>query len=75
MVHDPPMVFNVVDDPGEVKPVPDDSGALAARAKTLLDRFMADVAEDKTHAADFSLDPTLVPCCNRQFSNCRCEEG
>jgi hypothetical protein len=72
--HDPPLVFDLDEDPQEAKPVPDEDGTLGERAKALLKGFMADVAQDKTHEADFSTDPNLVPCCNSAFSNCRCSE-
>ncbi|XP_078510422.1 arylsulfatase G [Lissotriton helveticus] len=75
--HDPPLIFNLGQDPEESLPM-DSSSAEYQRVFPEIDKalgyLLQDIAVDNVSKADYSHDHSVIPCCNPQHAMCRCEE-
>ncbi|XP_018617318.2 arylsulfatase G isoform X2 [Scleropages formosus] len=74
-LHDPPLIFDLSQDEGEGSPL-DSSTAEYQSALEQIEQereaVMKDIASDHVSHADYSVDPSAVPCCNSSHINCRC---
>ncbi|XP_071954396.1 arylsulfatase G-like [Antedon mediterranea] len=74
--HNPPLIFNLLKDPGEELPLDPDS-LTYKYVHTLIEeariRMEHNILQDNTTVADFSRSPDAIPCCNADHVACRCE--
>lgn len=69
MYHDPPLLFDVLNDPAESEPLdPAEHAGLIDRAARLLEEHKASV--DWTAPLTLSRDPRYVPCSSKEMG-CR----
>lgn len=67
--HDPPLIFNVLDDPGEAHPLdPEGNADLVERAKVLVDKHKRSI--DWSFPLTLARDPKYLPC-SSEDTNCR----
>ncbi|CAH2291970.1 arylsulfatase G isoform X1 [Pelobates cultripes] len=75
--HDPPLVFNVHQDPGEGEPLDSSSEEYQEVLPELMEAFAnlhADLQTDNVSTADYSQSGSAVLCCNPEHTVCRCNE-
>ncbi|KAM3920870.1 arylsulfatase G [Leptodactylus fuscus] len=74
--HDPPLVFDLYSDPQEGAPLSQESEEYILLLP-LIFKTMAilhdSIRTDNISSADYSQDPSVVPCCNPQHAACRCQ--
>ena len=75
MSHDPPLLFNLIDDPAEEFPL--DTSLLKYRKvvdkiNALKSEKLADIKNDFKSIVDETKDPSVTPCCNPNNVKCRC---
>ncbi|XP_043941055.1 arylsulfatase G isoform X2 [Protopterus annectens] len=73
--HEPPLIFNLKEDVGEHTPLDSNSTEfqnIMSQITDSLNDILADIATDNVSMADYSHDPTVVPCCNPKHTVCRC---
>ena len=75
MSHDPPLLFNLIDDPAEEFPL--DTSLLKYRK--VVDKInasksekLADIKNDFKSIVAETKDPSVTPCCNPNNVKCRC---
>ncbi|XP_055983896.1 arylsulfatase G [Sorex fumeus] len=76
--QDPPLIFNVQEDPAETVPLASGSAeyrAVLPRVAKALAEVLRDIASDNTSRADYSKDPLAAPCCDPRRAACRCPAG
>ncbi|KAI1896650.1 hypothetical protein AGOR_G00096950 [Albula goreensis] len=77
-VQNPPLIFNLSDDEEESSPLDSSSKEYAAvleQVQTERDMILQDIAEDHVSHADYTVDPSVAPCCNPSHVTCRCQGG
>ncbi|KAG9350319.1 hypothetical protein JZ751_026673 [Albula glossodonta] len=77
-VQNPPLIFNLSDDEEESSPLDSSSKEYAAvleQVQTERDMILQDIAEDHVSHADYTVDPSVTPCCNPSHVMCRCQGG
>ncbi|XP_044532345.1 arylsulfatase G [Gracilinanus agilis] len=74
--HELPLIFNLQEDPAECAPL-DSSSAIYRDKLTEVMGALVDVLEDiisdNTSVADYSHDPSAIPCCSALKMACRCQ--
>ncbi|XP_070541527.1 arylsulfatase G-like isoform X2 [Ptychodera flava] len=73
--HDPPLIFNVQEDPAESTPLDSSSTEYKMALKQIQSAatfIKNDIATDNTTVASYKTDPSCRPCCNRKHVVCRC---
>ncbi|XP_033124455.1 arylsulfatase G-like isoform X1 [Anneissia japonica] len=73
--HNPPLIFNLLTDPGEEHPLDTQSNEYQdAYTHIKLARMRMDrsIFQDNTTVADYSQSPDAEPCCNPNHVVCRC---
>jgi len=70
--HDPPLVFNLLDDPAEARPVKVDAATLN-RLEDLRKAKLSDIANTYKSEANYDTGGAAAqPCCNASHVVCRC---
>ncbi|KAG5854283.1 arylsulfatase G-like [Anguilla anguilla] len=77
-VHNPPLIFDLSDDEEESTPL--DSGseeytAVLEHVQWERDALLLDIATDHVSRADYTVDPSVAPCCDPSHVACRCKAG
>nr|XP_051681840.1 arylsulfatase G isoform X1 [Oryctolagus cuniculus]XP_051681841.1 arylsulfatase G isoform X1 [Oryctolagus cuniculus] len=73
--HEPPLIFNLEDDAGEGAPLPRGGAqyqAVLPEVRQALADILHDVAGDNVSRADYTQDPSVIPCCDPAQAACRC---
>ncbi|XP_062031477.1 arylsulfatase G isoform X3 [Lepus europaeus] len=73
--HEPPLIFNLEDDAGEGAPLPRGGAqyqAVLPEVRQALADILHDVAGDSVSRADYTQDPSVIPCCDPARAACRC---
>ncbi|XP_066935660.1 arylsulfatase G-like [Clytia hemisphaerica] len=74
--YNPPLLFDLKDDPSEAKPLDTTdpfNKALVGHLKDLLEKLNEDIADDFKSKFDDRKDSSVMPCCNAQNRHCRCQ--
>ncbi|XP_042558661.1 arylsulfatase G isoform X1 [Dipodomys spectabilis] len=74
--HPFPLIFNLQDDAAEGRPLHRRDAAYQAvlpQVKKALEAVLQDIANDNTSRADYTQDPSVMPCCNPYQIACRCQ--
>lgn len=74
--HEPPLIFNLDNDVAEGVPLPSGGTqyqAVLPKVRRALADILRDIAGDKVSQADYTHDPSVVPCCNPSRVACRCQ--
>ncbi|XP_015211597.2 arylsulfatase G isoform X3 [Lepisosteus oculatus] len=75
MVHDPPLIFDLSRDEGEGVPLDSSSAEYSMvleRVEKERQAVLTDIAMDNVSRADYAIDPSAAPCCDRSHVACRC---
>lgn len=75
--HDPPLIFDLIVDPGESTPIEPSNPRHAIAvdmAKTALAALQQSVVVDNTTIADYETNRDVKPCCNPKDRLCRCQQ-
>lgn len=75
--HDPPLIFNVLKDPLESKPLDTNSSlyqSIYANVKEALQDIKFSLEADNITVADYTENPDIKPCCNPHHVVCRCDD-
>ena len=75
MKHNPPLLFNLQEDPSEHFPLDltkPKYKSIISTVNKLLDEKYIDIKNDRRSKTDFGHDPSVVPCCNSKNKFCRC---
>ncbi|KAM9003383.1 arylsulfatase G isoform 6-T20 [Sarcophilus harrisii] len=74
--HKLPLIFNLQEDPAECVPL-DSSSAIyqemLPKITEVLVDILQDISGDNTSVADYSHDPSVIPCCSTLKIACRCQ--
>ncbi|XP_074080821.1 arylsulfatase G isoform X3 [Macrotis lagotis] len=73
--HKLPLIFNLQEDPAECEPLNSSSAVyqdILPRVTKVLVDVLQDISGDNTSVADYSHDPSVIPCCNVLKVACRC---
>ncbi|XP_069786172.1 arylsulfatase G [Narcine bancroftii] len=74
--HNPPLIFNLLNDTAEREPLDPrtpEYHIVFPQVKRVLNHILQDIATDNTSMADYSHDPSVIPCCQPKHVVCRCE--
>ncbi|GAB1297006.1 Arylsulfatase G [Apodemus speciosus] len=74
--HAPPLIFNVEDDAAEGVPLQKGSPKyqeVLPKVTRLLAHVLRDISDDNSSRADYTQDPSVMPCCNPHQIACRCQ--
>uniref|UniRef100_A0A8D0H2M5 Arylsulfatase G n=1 Tax=Sphenodon punctatus TaxID=8508 RepID=A0A8D0H2M5_SPHPU len=74
--HPAPLLFNLARDVQEQVPLASQAAeyqAVLPEITRALSAVLQDIATDNVSTADYSHDPTAIPCCNPQHVVCRCQ--
>ncbi|XP_014664129.1 PREDICTED: arylsulfatase G-like [Priapulus caudatus] len=74
--HDPPLLFDLSDDPTESTPLNTSRGPYREILKIIEQAKrdkLADIASDNISVANYDTDPNVKVCCNRADPLCRCK--
>lgn len=74
--HVAPLIFNLEDAADEGMPLqkgsPEYQEVLQQVTRALAD-VLQDIADDNSSRADYTQDPSVIPCCNPYQTTCRCQ--
>lgn len=73
--HEPPLIFNLEDDAAEAVPLERGSAEyqrVLPKVREVLADVLQDIAHDNVSRADYTQDPSVMPCCNPRQIACRC---
>ncbi|MBN3300611.1 arylsulfatase G [Amia ocellicauda] len=74
-LHDPPLIFDLSRDEEEGSPL-DSSHAEYKAVLEMVEKereaVLQDIAADNVSQADYAIDPSAAPCCDRSHPACRC---
>ncbi|XP_036609997.1 arylsulfatase G isoform X2 [Trichosurus vulpecula] len=74
--HKLPLLFNLQEDPAECAPLDSSSAVyqdILPKVTEVLADVLQDISGDNTSVADYSHDPSVIPCCNALEIACRCQ--
>lgn len=74
--HDPPLIFDLQDDAAEGVPLQRGGAqyqAVLPKVRKALADVFQDIANDNISRADYTQDPSVIPCCNPYQIACRCQ--
>ncbi|XP_004432973.1 PREDICTED: arylsulfatase G isoform X1 [Ceratotherium simum simum] len=74
--HDPPLIFNLEDDIAEGVPLERGSAEyqrILPKVREVLADILQDITADNISRADYTQDPSVIPCCNPHQTACRCQ--
>uniref|UniRef100_A0A4X2KXN3 Arylsulfatase G n=1 Tax=Vombatus ursinus TaxID=29139 RepID=A0A4X2KXN3_VOMUR len=74
--HRLPLIFNLQEDPEECAPLDSSSAVyqdILPKVTGVLVDILQDISGDNTSVADYSHDPSVIPCCNVLEIACRCQ--
>ena len=75
---DPPLIFDLANDPAEAHPLTHDDPRYAGvleKVETAFESIATSVLQDNTTVADYSNDYKNRPCCNQTSRLCLCSGG
>ncbi|XP_048467061.1 arylsulfatase G [Rhincodon typus] len=75
--HDPPLIFNLLNDTAEflpLDPATPEYRAVLPQIKVTLNNVLLDISTDNISLADYSHDPSVIPCCQPKHVVCRCQD-
>uniref|UniRef100_A0A9L0RVM9 Arylsulfatase G n=1 Tax=Equus caballus TaxID=9796 RepID=A0A9L0RVM9_HORSE len=73
--HEPPLIFNLENDVAEGVPLERGSAEyqrVLPKVREVLADVLRDIADDNISRADYTQDPSVIPCCNPYQVACRC---
>ncbi|XP_059128018.1 arylsulfatase G [Peromyscus eremicus] len=74
--HTSPLIFNLEDDAAEAVPLQRGSSeyqAVLPKITRILADVLLDIAHDNSSQADYTQDPSVIPCCDPYQIACRCQ--
>jgi arylsulfatase G len=74
--HALPLIFNLDEDAAEGVPLHRGGAeyqAVLPKVRKALADVLQDIAHDNTSRADYTQDPSVIPCCNPLQISCRCQ--
>ncbi|XP_020856577.2 LOW QUALITY PROTEIN: arylsulfatase G [Phascolarctos cinereus] len=74
--HKLPLIFNLQETPAECAPLDSSSAVyqdILPKVTGALVDVLQDISGDNTSVADYSHDPSVIPCCNVLEIACRCQ--
>lgn len=74
--HEPPLIFDLQDDAAEGVPLQRggvEYQAVLPKVREVLADVLQDIANDNISRADYTQDPSVIPCCNLYQIACRCQ--
>ncbi|XP_076818421.1 arylsulfatase G-like [Clavelina lepadiformis] len=77
VAHNPPIVFDLEEDPAESTPLNDSFSKLQqiiTDAALAREKLLDDIKNDNTSIPDYSKSKSAVPCCDRSVFYCRCKK-
>ncbi|KAM4822089.1 arylsulfatase G isoform X4 [Urocitellus parryii] len=74
--QDPPLIFDLQEDAAEGEPLQRGGAeyqAVLPKVRKVLADVLQDIANDNISRADYTQDPSVIPCCNPYQIACRCQ--
>ncbi|KAM5149637.1 arylsulfatase G isoform 3-T5 [Callospermophilus lateralis] len=74
--QDPPLIFDLQEDAAEGEPLQRAGAeyqAVLPKVRKVLADVLQDIANDNISRADYTQDPSVIPCCNPYQIACRCQ--
>nr|XP_040124476.1 arylsulfatase G isoform X11 [Ictidomys tridecemlineatus] len=74
--QDPPLIFDLQEDAAEGEPLQRGGAeyqAVLPKVRKVLADVLQDIANDNISRADYTQDPSVIPCCNPYQIVCRCQ--